>query len=140
LSTNETPLPPAGTNRAPRRGRRIFAAAALLLFTFGAGIIVGIAGDRIALLHDYRVIPRGHARFVSNKVLRVLTRKLDLTPEQQVQVRSILQRHSDAIEKAAASVEPVIHQELKAAHIEIEQVLNPQQKALLRKMHARWKE
>lgn len=122
----------------PTRGRKIVAAALLLLLTFAAGVAVGVVGDRIALLRSHRVIPKGHAKFVSGKVLHALTRKLDLTPVQQTQVREILDRRSDAIERAAAALEPKVREEMKAAHIEIERVLTPEQKEKLRRMHARW--
>ena len=127
--------------KMPRpRGRRVLAAATLLLLTFGVGVAVGVVGDRFVLLHSHRVIPKGHAKFVSNKVLHVLTRKLALTPDQQTEVKKILDRHSDAIEKAAAAVEPVVKNEMKAAHLEVEALLNPEQKEKLRRMHARMRD
>lgn len=118
--------------------RSRIAAFLLLAATFLVGLIAGITLDRFSLLRDRRLAPR-HDRFVSDKVVRRLDRALDLTPRQEAQVRSIVDRRRERLEKLWKESEPRISSEMKAAHDEIEAILTAEQKAKFEELTERWR-
>lgn len=105
------------------------AAVAVVVVAFIAGILAGVAGDHLYLIHSGRLSPR-HAtsRFAADRMADRLTHELDLTPQQKTQVQQIIERHRAKIDATMANVRPQVRQELDATNAEIETVLTPEQK------------
>jgi Spy/CpxP family protein refolding chaperone len=104
------------------------AAIAVVVVAFLAGILVGVAGDHLYLIHNGRLFPRHAARFAADRMTDRLTHELDLTPQQKTQVQQIIERHRAKIDATMAAVRPQVRQELDATNAEIETVLTPEQK------------
>ncbi len=104
--------------------RTIVIAAVVVIAAFAAGIVAGIAGDRLF-----------HRRFARQPLMWAamihrLDRHLDLTDAQRKQVHQILERRH-------ASLEGRMRQEIEATNAEIERLLTPEQREKFRKMRMR---
>lgn len=104
------------------------AAVAIVVIAFCAGLLVGVAGDHLYLIHSGRLFPRRAARFATDRMADRLDRELHLTPQQKTQVQQILERHRARIDAAMSSVRPMVRQELDASNKEIETILTPEQR------------
>jgi hypothetical protein len=109
----------------------------VLLFCFFAGLVVGVIGDHVVLLHSRRLLPP-HGKALVRMIGSRMDRELDLTDAQRREVDSILERHQQAIETLTRNVQPQVHQELMRANGEIERLLDEPQKVKYRKLRERF--
>jgi Spy/CpxP family protein refolding chaperone len=97
-------------------------AAALLLITFSAGTMVGIAYDRhLAPAHA----PPTDAR----QLVAHLDRELKLDSTQRAAIDAILARHQGAVDSAWRTLQPHVGATLDSVHREMMAVLTPEQRA-----------
>jgi Spy/CpxP family protein refolding chaperone len=104
------------------------AAVVVVIVAFLAGILVGVAGDHLYLIHSGRLFPRHAARFAADRMAERLAGELKLTPQQKTQVQQIIERHRAKIDVAMSSVRPQVRQELDATNTEIESILTAEQR------------
>lgn len=139
MSSNE-PLagdaPPVAVGAAESSTR--LRAGLLLLLTFLAGLVAGVLGDHLVLLHQHRMLPRQGLRFVSSHIVAALTRELQLTDAQQKEVGTILERHRQRVESMWGEVHPRMRREMDATDHDIEAVLTPAQRPRFRELSSRW--
>jgi Spy/CpxP family protein refolding chaperone len=110
---------------------------AIVVVAFFAGLLVGVAGDHLYLIHSGRLFPRHAARFASDRMADRLDRELHLTPQQKTEVQAILERHRAKIDAAMSNVRPMIRQELDASNKEIETILTPEQRTKFSELRMR---
>jgi Spy/CpxP family protein refolding chaperone len=107
----------------PRTARKTVVIAALaLVVTFLAGFVAGVAAIRI-LHRNGRVPP-----IVEQTLLNRLDRQLDLTDQQRLEVKKIIERRHDRIEHLWANLHPQMRAEIERTNAEIERVLTPEQR------------
>lgn len=106
-----------------------------------AGIVLGVAGDRVYLWHTRQFLPRHAPRFVTDRMVDHLDRQLSFTPQQKAAVKQIIDRHRARIEAISANVRPQMRQEIDSTNAEIEKLLTPEQrekfKGLRQRRHGR---
>jgi Spy/CpxP family protein refolding chaperone len=132
MSSDETPVVVT-----PRR-RALWLALLVVAMTFAAGLVAGIAADRMYLVAHERVLPPGGIRFLARHMVRRLDRSLDLTDVQEAQVRAIVDRRTGRMMVKWDEVHTAFHEEFGAAHSEIAAVLTPEQRQKFARMQARW--
>lgn len=116
------------TSRSPK-----LAASLLVTFAFLAGIVTGILGDHLFILHRMHMM-RPHApHFMAEH----LARRLDLNDAQRDQIEAILTKHHEAIRGIQEAARPRVRAEFDAANVEIERVLTPEQREKFRKLPIR---
>ena len=120
-----TPTPSPSSTRT--------AAFVVVIIAFVAGLLVGIAGDR---LYFHRMFP-GRRDFGSGRIVERFNRELHLTPGQKTEVQQIVDSHRAKIESLMTNVRPEIRKELDATNAEIEKVLTPDQRTQFQKMRMR---
>jgi hypothetical protein len=113
------------------------AAIVVVVVAFIAGILVGVAGDHLYLIHSGRLSPRRNARFTSSRMADNLSRELQLSPDQKTQVQQIIERHRAKIDATMSTVRPQVRQELDATNKEIETILTPEQRTKFAAMRMR---
>jgi len=113
------------------------AAVAIVVVAFFAGLLIGVAGDDLYLIHSGRLFPRHAARFAADRMADRLDRELHLTPQQKTQVQAILERHRARIDAAMSNVRPMIRQELDASNKEIATILTPEQRTKFSELQMR---
>jgi xanthosine utilization system XapX-like protein len=97
-------------------------ATVLLLITFTAGVMVGVAYDRhLAPAHA----PPADAR----QLVAHLERELKLDSAQRVAMAAILARHQGAVDSAWRTLQPHVGATLDSVHREMMAVLTPEQRA-----------
>ena len=122
-------------------------------FVLGYGVMVMLVGTTVAVAQDNRAqhpsarqqFQHIHAPQAINQELDRLTKDLQLTPEQQQQVRPLLQKHHDKIQAlldknpnaSRQDLGPQIHAISDETHREIHALLTDQQKALEKAMQER---
>jgi Spy/CpxP family protein refolding chaperone len=104
------------------------AAIVLVIVAFIAGILVGVAGDHMYLIHNGRLSPRHAARFSADRMTERLAGELELTPQQKTQVQQIIERHRAKIDAVMSNARPQVRAEVDATNAEIETILTPAQK------------
>ena len=104
------------------------AAIVLVIVAFIAGILVGVAGDHLYLIHNGRLSPRHAARFSAGRMTERLAGELELTPQQKTQVQQIIERHHAKIDAIMSNVRPQVRGEIDATNAEIDTILTPAQK------------
>ena len=104
------------------------AAIVLVIVAFIAGILVGVAGDHLYLIHNGRLSPRHTARFSADRMAERLAGELELTPQQKTQVQQIIERHRAKIDAIMSNVRPQVRGEIDATNAEIETILTPAQR------------
>ncbi len=110
----------------PRRSSStIVLAVVALLVTFLAGVLTGFAGSRFLFWKRPARVPSRAAEFLMKR----LDRRLDLTPQQEIQVTRILERHHERIAAVWNGVRPQVRKEIEETNAEIERVLTPEQRA-----------
>jgi Spy/CpxP family protein refolding chaperone len=129
---------PVSTPAAPQRSKSMWRAALVLFLAFAGGAALGVVGDRFYLLTHERIVPRGGIEFLGRHWQRRLDRSLDLTPDQEVKVKAIIDRRTEGMLRSLNEVHSKMQQEFSETHAEIEQVLTPQQREKFRRMHQRW--
>jgi Heavy-metal resistance len=126
-TTTEAVSAPEPPSARPRRTRTLLLMLAVFLCggVCGASLAVAVVVHRMrgAVLHPDRLPGRTAQR---------LTRRLNLTPEQQAQVESILERHHQ-------TMRPMIGRQMHAMRGEIEAVLTPEQMEEWESMGRRWR-
>ena len=104
--------------------RRLLAVAGLLV-TFVAGAFVGFAADRILLHRSLGHHPS--PRMIEFLVER-LDRRLDLTPQQRVEVKRIIEDRHRRIDAAWVGMRSNVHKEIEGGNADIERILTPEQR------------
>ncbi len=120
------------------RARRALVAALLLAATFATGVVAGVAGDRMVLVRQARILPREGMRFVSTRIVHAMDRELDLSDAQRAQVEQILGERQKRIEKVWSGIRPQVRAEIDHTNHEIESILTDEQKPKFQKLTARW--
>ena len=103
-------------------------ALVVVVVAFFAGLLVGVAGDHVYLIHSRQLFPRRGMEAMTQRLLDRLDHELELTPQQRDQVRRILEAHHRKIEALTGGVRPQIRQELDQANREIGAILTPEQR------------
>ncbi|HEX7678182.1 MAG TPA: hypothetical protein VF713_08670 [Thermoanaerobaculia bacterium] len=104
------------------------AAVVVVVVAFIAGILVGVAGDHLYLIHNGRLFPRRAARFAADRMADNLGRELQLSPQQKAQVQQIIEKHRAKIDAVMSNVRPQVRQEIDATNKEIETILTAEQR------------
>jgi hypothetical protein len=99
-------------------------AAVVVVVAFITGVLVGVAGDHLYLIH----YPRRAPRFSAERMADNLGRALQLSPQQKTEVQQIIERHRAKIDATMSTVRPQVRQELDATNAEIEHILTPEQR------------
>jgi Spy/CpxP family protein refolding chaperone len=106
-------------------------AAIVVVVAFLAGIVIGVAGDRMWRFHH----PRGRApHMMAALILHRLDRELNLTPQQHQAVKQILDIREQRVNALMANVRPQIRQQIDATNAEIEKLLTPEQRIKFEQM------
>ena len=111
-------------------------AAALLIFL--SGIVIGGVGGMMIMGHLVRATVHGGPERMEKHVMRRLTHKLDLNPEQREDVANVVR---DVIAQAHAphdEVQPQFQEMLATAVTNLHEHLTPEQRQTLDAMHAKW--
>ena len=103
-------------------------ALVVVVVAFLAGLLIGVAGDHVYLIHSRQLSPRRGMEGMARRLLDRLDHELALTPQQRDQVHRIIEAHHKKIETLTGAVRPQIRQELDQANREIEAVLTPEQR------------
>lgn len=111
------------------------AAAVLLALTFVVGVLTGVVLDRALL--------PGPPRWEREERVREsyrdrLARELQLTPQQQAQIDSILRTQQAQVRALRRRVAPEFRRIFQETRRKIEAVLTPEQRARLEELRARW--
>lgn len=117
------------------RARTTILAVIVLLVTFVAGAVVGIAAHR-------GFMRRGHdrgAKHMTAFMLNHLDRRLDLTDPQRAEIEKILDRRHERMSALRNEMRGKIDSEVRGANAEIERVLDAQQREKFKRlrMHLR---
>jgi hypothetical protein len=112
-------------------------AALIVIAAFVAGVMIGVAGDRFALLRSGQLYPRRAVAFAASHVVDRLGRDLELSDTQKRDVRAIVDRHHARIDAAWSNVRPQVKREIDAATAEIEAVLTPEQRTKFRELRVK---
>jgi len=110
----------------------------LFLLTFAAGLLAGAAGMRAYQRNNVRQFMHSDWERQHEYFLHRLNREINLTPEQQTQVRAILGRMRDEFAKLRQSTQPESRRILKENRQRIEKVLTPEQAAQFGRFMDRW--
>ena len=116
MSMTDPATPPRGTKTK-------LVATVVVLAAFIGGLVIGVIGDRIWLLHR----PPGARARMTERVLHKLDDELHLSPQQHEQVKKILEAHSTRMQQIVDGVRPQIRQEIDQNNAEIARVLTPEQ-------------
>lgn len=103
-------------------------ALVVVVVAFLAGLLVGVAGDHVYLIHSRQLSPRRGMEGMTRRLLDRLDHELGLTPQQRDQVNRIIESHHQKIQALTSGVRPQIRQELDQANREIGAILTPEQR------------
>lgn len=103
-------------------------ALVVVVVAFLAGLLIGVAGDHVYLIHSRQLFPRRGMEGMARRLLDRLDHELALTPQQHDQIQRIIEAHHKRIETFTAGVRPQIGRELEQANREIEAILTPEQR------------
>jgi Spy/CpxP family protein refolding chaperone len=106
--------------------RTVVIATLALVVTFVAGFVTGVVTDRL-LMHRG---PHRPPPMMAHAMLRGLDHKLDLTDQQEEEIRKILERRH---ERMSATMRT----ELDQTNAEIERVLTPEQRVKFKELRLR---
>ena len=114
------------------------AAVSVVIVAFVAGVLAGVAGDRVYI---FRHGPPRPGKSAAARIVARLDKELSLTKTQHDQVAAIVEQHRQRMDAISDSVHPQMQKEIDSANGEIEKVLTPEQKTkfadLRMKMRAR---
>ena len=116
----------------PRRTTTI--AVLLVSIAFAAGLLIGVAGDRVYLIHGHQLLPGRAFEFASRHLVDRMDHELDLTPQQREQVQGIVDRHHARIKAIWSAVRPQARVEIDQANQEIARILTPDQRVRYEKL------
>lgn len=114
-------------------------ALALLALTLFAGFSAGVLADRLLLVRQQRILPKEGMTFASARVVRQMTRELNLSNEQAAEVREILERRQKRIESQWAELRPRVRVEVAEAEMEMRGILRPDQIAGFDELREKWR-
>jgi hypothetical protein len=106
-------------------------AVAVVVLAFVLGGVVGIAGDRY--LNVFPPEPPDPS-YVADRITILLSRRLDLTSEQRVEVEKIVHRFTGEIEALLKENQPRFRALSAKADREIDAVLTPEQREEFREV------
>lgn len=129
---------PAEAKAAPRRGRRRVWRVVLTLFVFLCGAVCGAGLTLAGVAHRVREAIR-HPERMPARQMRNLTRRLDLTDEQQKRVRAVLDEQHAEFMALRDEVRPRVISRLKETEREISAVLTGEQRTKWQKMVERFR-
>jgi hypothetical protein len=110
-------------------------AVVVVIVAFAAGLLVGIAGDRVYLWRSQQIVPRrGASQFAAKHIVDRLDRDLHLSASQRAEVQKIVEQHRVRIDSVWNNVRPQVRVEIDAASSEIERVLTPEQRTKYREL------
>ncbi|HEX8155648.1 MAG TPA: periplasmic heavy metal sensor [Thermoanaerobaculia bacterium] len=112
------------------RARTTALAILVLLVTFVAGAVVGIAAHRGFMMRGHE---RG-AKHMTAFMLNHLDRKLDLTDAQRGEIEKILDRRHQRMSALRGEMRGKIEREVTGANAEIERVLDAQQREKFKRL------
>jgi hypothetical protein len=99
----------------------------LALVIFFGGMVVGSAGTIVIAVHRIQHVLK-HPEEAPRRLTAVLTRRLDLTSDQQVQVEAFITERQHHLQELRRENEPRIEAELEGLKHDIDGVLNPGQR------------
>ncbi len=102
-------------------------AVVVVLAAFVAGLVVGIAGELVYLIHTHHYIPSHPGKSMTQRLVDRLDRELKLDPQQRTKIEAIVEARRRRIDTIWSSVRPAVMQEIDATNAEIEKVLKPDQ-------------
>lgn len=126
MTTTPPPLP------SPRGGRWKRRLLALTLFL--AGVVCGVGLTVIVAVNRLQHAIQ-HPEQAPDRIAKVLTRRLDLTPAQAADVRAALERHQQKLQAIRHEVWPRVREELDATRNDIAAVLDEKQRSHLDEMY-----
>ena len=113
-------------------------AVVVVLSAFLAGLVVGVAGEMVYLIHNHRIIPSHTAgKSMTKHLIDRLDRELKLDPQQRAKIETIVEARRQRIDTLWSSVRPAVMQEIDATNAEIDKVLNPDQRVKFKEMQTR---
>lgn len=113
-------------------------AVVVVLAAFLAGLVGGVAGELVYLIHNHRIIPaRTGSRSMTKHLVDRLDRELKLDPQQRTKIETIVEARRQRIDSIWSSVRPAVMQEIDGTNAEIEKVLNPDQLQKFKAMETR---
>jgi Spy/CpxP family protein refolding chaperone len=123
----------------PTRSRSSSAAIAVIvvLVALVTGIVIGVAGDRLYLLHTRQWFPRRIIDAAPAHIVEHLDHELHFTPQQRTQVEQIVNRGRQRVDAIMDNLRPQMHQQLEQSNAEIEAILTPEQRTKFEKMKIR---
>ena len=104
------------------------------LLVFFAGIVVGGAMTVIFIVHRVEHAIH-HPEDAPPRITKYLTRKLDLSPAQHDQVLSIVQQRQQSLLALRQEIRPRLNTQLEELRVEIDNVLNADQRAKWEKLY-----
>jgi hypothetical protein len=117
----DKPLPPP----APAQARsRVWPEVLLGLVILLCGIVIGAGGT--VLVGRIFLVP-GQPDRTSREIARHMSQRLDLTPDQQRQVRQIVRRHIERVTQIRESGRQEAEKELALMRDDVAKVLTPEQ-------------
>ncbi|MBM3477080.1 MAG: hypothetical protein FJX75_27750 [Armatimonadetes bacterium] len=127
--TDAVPEPevgPAAPAPAARKPSRVWLQVFLGLAILGCGMVIGSGGT---LLVGRRILnpPSRQPAQIGRVISRHLTRRLNLTPPQQRQVRDLVRQHMERVNEIRQNGRRDAEQELDAMREDVAKVLTPQQ-------------
>jgi len=121
----ETP----STSRSRSKATVAAVAALVVIVAFIAGVLAGVAGDRLYLFRTHQFFPRRGMEFATRRIVDHLDRDLHLTAQQRTAVQRILDQHRAHMQSIMTGIRPQMRQEIDSTNAEIEKVLTPEQRA-----------
>jgi Spy/CpxP family protein refolding chaperone len=110
---------------SPRASRAKWIAGIVVIAAFVAGVLVGVAGSHLLMLHGRRPhIPGRAAHFLVAR----LDRRLDLTDAQEKQIEAIIARRHARMNAIWDAARPRVGEEIAATNDEIAATLTPEQR------------
>ena len=102
-------------------------AGAVVLFVFAAGVLAGIAFERHYWVSAPQVVsPEDHHEAAMAELRDVL----DLTDEQANQIEAIVEERAKFVQDKWEQLRPELQNEMQRVHVEIAELLTPEQIAL----------
>jgi Spy/CpxP family protein refolding chaperone len=97
----------------------------LVLAALIVGVLIGVAGDHLFLIHRHELFRR---EFEPHRIADRLDRELHLTPLQKSEIQRILDTHHQRMHDIMSNARPRMRQEIEAGNAEIEKILTPEQR------------
>jgi Spy/CpxP family protein refolding chaperone len=125
---------PGPVSPPPKRMRWL--TVLLMLVLFVSGVVLGSGATALLLVRRVRQAVQ-HPEERPGRNLKWIASRLDLTRDQREQVREIIQRHGDAMQRIREGVMPEVREEMGSMEEEIAAVLTPEQTRRWREMSLR---